>query len=321
MMPHCIVKYPFLFLWFISLLAEADDGAYEWLMKMDRAARTLNYEGTFVYQHGDLLETMRIIHGVNDGTVRERLVSLNGGAREIIRNEREVRCYFPDKNSLVVEYRQADSKNFPAIFPQQLPDLSQNYVIQLGGTGRVANRPAQLVVIKSKDAYRYGYQLWADKATGLLLKADLVDSNGKIIEQFMFTQLNSGVPITAADLKPKSADKDSVWRREEGETSATTDSSWTVSQLPPGFKLSAHLMRNVSARKKPVEHLVFSDGLAAVSVFVEKVENARSPISSSNRIGAIHAYGKIINQHQITVVGEVPATTIDMIGQSIKPLQ
>src|SRR6266849_5658289 len=197
-----IYKCPLLFLWFVSLPASADDGAYEWLMKMDRAARTLNYEGMFVYQHGDRLETMRIFHGVSDGAVRERLVSLNGGAREIIRNEHEVQCYFSDKNSLVVEYRQADGKNFPTIFPQQLSDLNRNYEIQLGGTGRVANRPTQLVVIKAKDTYRYGYQLWADKATGLLLKAELVDSNGKIIEQFMFTQLNSGVPITAADLKP-----------------------------------------------------------------------------------------------------------------------
>src|SRR3954462_3035524 len=154
-------RYSLLFLWLISLTARAEDGAYEWLMKMDRAARTLNYQGTFVYQHGDLLETMRIIHGVNDGTVRERLVSLNGGAREIIRNGREVRCYFSDKNSLVVEYRQPNSKNFPAILPQQLSDLNQNYTIQLGVAGRVADRPAQLVVIKPKDAYRYGYQLWA----------------------------------------------------------------------------------------------------------------------------------------------------------------
>jgi sigma-E factor negative regulatory protein RseB len=320
-MKFYLYKYPFLFLWFISLPASADDGAHEWLMKMDRAARTLNYEGTFVYQHGDLLETMRIIHGVSDGTVRERLVSLNGGAREIIRNEHGVRCYFSDKNSLVVEYRQAEGKNFPTIFPQQLSDLNQNYAIQLGGTGRVANRPTQLVVIKPKDTYRYGYQLWADKATGLLLKGELVNSSGKIIEQFMFTQLNSGISITADDLKPKSADKNSAWRREEGETFATTSPSWTVAQLPPGFKLSAHLTRNVSTGKKPMEHLVFSDGLAAVSVFVEKVENARSSMNSSNRIGAVHAYGKIVNQHQITVVGEVPATTIDMIGQSIKPLQ
>src|SRR5206468_1885843 len=130
----------------------------------------------------------------------------------------------------VVEYRQADSKSFPAILPQQLSDLNQNYTIQLGGTGRVANRPAQQLVIKPKDAYRYGYQLWADKATGLLLKADLVDSNGKIIEQFMFTQLNSGIPITAADLNPKGMEKNPVWRREEGETAVTTNPSWTVSQ-------------------------------------------------------------------------------------------
>ncbi len=314
-------KYSLLFLWFVSLLAEADDGASEWLMKMDRAARGLNYEGTFVYQHGDSLETMRIIHGTNGGTVRERLVSLNGGAREIIRNEREVRCYFPDKNSLIVEYRQSDNSNFPSIFPQQLSSLSQNYFIQLGGTGRVANRPTQSVIIKPKDAYRYGYQLWADRETGLLLKAELADSNGKTIERFIFTQLNSGVPVTAADLKPKSVENQSAWRREEAETLVTSDSSWTVAQLPPGFKLSAHLMRNVSTQKTPVEHLVFSDGLAAVSVFVEKVENAPNTASSSNRIGAVHAYGKIINRHQITVVGEVPATTIDMIGQSIKPLQ
>ncbi|MFQ5546575.1 MAG: sigma-E factor regulatory protein RseB domain-containing protein, partial [Acidiferrobacterales bacterium] len=169
----------FLALLAFSSAAAAGDAAYDWLMRMNQATRMLNYDGTFVYQHGDQLEAMRIIHAVRDGSVRERLVSLNGSAREVIRDDQQVMCYLPDRKSIIVEHRFVGrDKSFPVILPESVTVLKKNYMIQLGAPGRVAGRAAQVVIIRPRDQYRYGYHLWADKETGLLLKADLVDHMG-----------------------------------------------------------------------------------------------------------------------------------------------
>ena len=306
-------------------VARAGTDAYGWLMKIDQAARTRNFDGIFVYQHGDKLETMRIVHRVDNGRVMERLVSLNGVPREIIRTDREVQCFLPDENSVVVEHRKAEANGFPSILPQQLSELKNNYTIELGRSGRVAGRDSQLIVIRPKDGYRYGYELWADKVTGLLLRADLVDMTGKAVEQFMFTQIQPDAPIALADLRPHFANKNSIWHRANDDDEIVSSSpGWAPAQLPAGFKLSTRIMRKMPTRKQPVEHLVYSDGLAAVSIFVERLpartEGAKPAVSAANHVGAVNAFVKVVDNHQITVVGEVPAATVNAIGESVKPL-
>lgn len=308
---------------FASSTAFAGDTAHEWLMKINHAARNLEYEGVFVYQHDAQLEALRIFHKVENKKTKERLVSLNGAPREIIRDEHEVRCYWPDTNSVMVEYRKAGSKGFPTILPERLQDLDEYYVLQLGGIERITGRAAQLVVIKPADMYRYGYHLWADKDTGLLLKADLVDAKGNILEQFMFTQVSIGTKIPAASLAPGMAGKGMVWYRENDDHADTTAApGWTATRLPKGFHLSMHIMRHMPMRQQPVEHLVYTDGLAAVSVFIEKQEKGAKPFMlGPSRMGALHAMTGLVNDYQITAVGEVPAETVALIGGSMVPEQ
>ena len=311
--PACLV---------FSTAALAGDAAHEWLMKINQAARMLDYEGVFVYQHETQLEAMRIIHKVENGMARERLVSLNGAPREIIRDQREVTCYWPDKNSVMVEFRKADNQTFPAILPERLQDLNDYYAIRLGNMERITGRPAQLVIVKPVDQYRYGYHLWADKETGLLLKADLLDTQGKILEQFMFTYINIGTKIPASALAPGVAGKGMVWYREEADLKAIpAKSGWVAAQLPKGFRLSAHISRLTLMRKHPVEHLVYTDGLAAVSVFVEKRgENSKPFMLGPSHMGAVNALGSHVDDYQVTTVGEVPAETIALIGGSVTPV-
>lgn len=306
---------------FICSTASAADPAHDWLMKINRAARTLDYDGVFVYQHESQLEAMRIIHKMENGSARERLVSLNGAPREVIRNQREVICYWPDKNSVMVEFRKADSQTFPAILPERVQDLDEYYSIKLGNSERITGRLAQLVIVKPVDQYRYGYHLWADRETGLLLKADLLDTNGTILEQFMFTQINIGSTIPASVLEPGVAGKGMVWHREEDKKAATTTKpGWTAARLPKGFRLSAHISRQALMRKRPVEHLVYTDGLAAVSVFVEKHGRDSKPFMlGPSRMGAVNALGSRVDEYQIMTVGEVPAETIALIGGSVAP--
>ncbi|MDH3513388.1 MAG: MucB/RseB C-terminal domain-containing protein [Gammaproteobacteria bacterium] len=308
---------------FFCSAALAADAAHDWLMKINQAARTLDYDGVFVYQHESQLEAMRIIHKVENGSHRERLVSLNGAPREVIRNQREVICYWPDKNSVMVELRKANSQNFPAILPERVQDLDEYYSIKLGNTERITGRPAQLVIVKPIDQYRYGYHLWADRETGLLLKADLLDTNGNILEQFMFTQINIGATIPSSALEPGVAGKGMVWHREdEKQVTEAAKPGWAAARLPGGFRLSAHISRQALMRKRPVEHLVYTDGLAAVSVFVEKRgKDSKSFMVGHSRMGAVNALGLRVDDYQIMTVGEVPAETITLIGGSVAPAQ
>lgn len=303
--------------------AIAADSAHEWLMKINYAVRMLDYEGTFVYQHDSQLEAMRIVHKMENKSAKERLVSLNGAAREVIRDANEVRCYWPDKNSVVVEYRKANDKNFPAILPERLQDLDENYTMHLAQTERIAGRMTQRVIVKPKDIYRYGYHLWSDTQTGLLLKANLVDNQGKVLEQFMFTQVNIGGNIPASALAPESSGEGLTWYREEGAAkNSDSKQSWNATRLPKGFKLSMHMTRKAPTHKKPVEHLVYTDGLAVVSVFVEKQEkDAGLTMLGLSSMGAVHAHGIRVQDYQITTVGEVPAETVSLIGSSVTPMR
>lgn len=288
------------------------------LVRMQKAAGSLNYDGIFVYQHGDQLETLRIIHKMTDGVMRERLVSLNGAPREILRTGNEVRCYLPDENAVMIEHRRADSRNFPALLPDSLTVLKKNYHIQIAGSGRVAGRAALAAQIKPRDAYRYGYVLWADKSTGLLLKASLIDESGNVIEQYMFTQISIDRAIPDSDLAPQHPAKGIISHRADDQQPPASTRRWEALKLPPGYTLNAHMRRKLPARRQPVEHLVYSDGLAVVSVFVEPVDDAtQGALSGLTHMGAVHAYGKVVDGHQITVLGETPAMTVDMIGASV----
>lgn len=305
----------------LTFPAQAAEDAYAWLMKINQAARTLNYEGTFVYQSGAQLETMRILHRVKDGAVEERLISLTGTAREVIRTDDEVRCYLPDQKSIVVEHRRANGKSFPAIVPDRLRDLAENYVVELGRSGRVSGRPAQGVLITPRDDFRYGYHLWADRETGLLLKADVLSNKRNVLEQFMFTDIRIGIDIAEAALAPQTPGAGMVWYRNNKDGMApSANSVWHATRLPKGFKLSSSLRRELPTRSGPAEHLVYTDGLATVSVFVEKREPGRNPATEGpSRMGALYVLGKTVDHHHLTVVGEVPAKTVALIGNSIAP--
>ena len=313
------------FLLLLNATARAGDDAHAWLLKMNQASRDLSYSGSFVYQHGDQLESMRILRKVQGGLVRERLVSLNGAAREVIRTDQEVRCYLPDENMVVVEQRRLEARSFPSLLPQSLRNLDKNYIIALGDSERVVDRNVQIVTISPRDSYRYGYRLWADKETGLLLKANLVNDKGLTIEQFMFTSIDLDGKIPDSAFEPRASGKDYAWHREGKDAiqPLSADSAWKVSRLPPGFTLSMHMRRMIPRRKAAVEHMIYSDGLAVVSVFVEKLadKSALNDFTDRVHIGAVHTRARVVNDHRVTVVGEVPAATVDMMGESVVPPQ
>lgn len=304
--------------------AAAQDGA-DWLMKINNAARQLNYTGIFVYVEGPRIATMRVTHRAKGGAMRQRIYSLNGAPREVIRDDNQVWCYAPDKKLGVHEYRQVSKKGFPNLLPHGLEHLVKYYDVYVGEEGRLADRRAQQIMVVPKDEFRYGYDLWADKETGLLLKAVLLDRDKRPIEQYLFTTIEIGGDIAAEMLEPVTAKGDLVWYGDAQPENMSSEGgemprgNWTIDGMPDGFALTRKIKRKSPMRARMVEHYVYSDGLAAVSVFVEDIDgdtNAR--VRGIKKMGAVHAFGREIDGHQVTVVGEVPSQTVDLIGMSVR---
>ncbi len=293
--------------------------ALNWLQKIAAAPRHYNYIGTFVYSSGNDIETSRIIHYVSKDGEQERSEVLDGAPREIIRNNDEMRCYLPESKTIVTEKRWL-RKVFPALLPQPLTNLDENYIVRMGAQERVSDYLCQVIELIPRDDKRYGQKLWVDTTTGLLLKAAVVDQD-RVVEQFVFTELKIGGEIDKKLLKSRYAEKAAEWRTTNLVSSTVQGGTlgWKVKNPPSGFKKIVEMKRNLAGTSRPVAHIALSDGLAAVSVFVEPVSNKVSAPAEGlyhNR-GAINIYSRTVGDNIVTTVGEVPPATVMQIGNSV----
>ena len=297
----------------------AEGDALSWLTRMHVATQTLSYTGTFVYRSGDQSETSRIVHVVGKNGIHERLETLEGHPREIVRDGNEVKCYLPDRLTVKVD-KQTGTKAFPQLLPENLQDISEHYLIDKGKTENVAGYDSQAIVLQPKDKLRYGHKLWADVKTGMLLKSQTIDETGGALEQFAFTQISIGGKIDQEELKPKLLGKARVWHIENSNATQTNlaASGWTIKPDLPGFKKVAELKRTQGGSNE-VGHVIFSDGLAALSVFIEPVANKTSlPPAGLSRQGAISIYSRQLAGHLVTVVGETPAESVKSLAESVE---
>jgi sigma-E factor negative regulatory protein RseB len=290
--------------------------AAEWLQRAANAARTLNYVGTIAYQHGGRVETSRLVHFADAGGEYEKLTNLDGPSREVIRNNDQVRCYYSDAKMVRIEPR-AFHNVFPSLLPQQLDTLAEQYFFRKAEAVRIAGLEAQAYVFEPRDGMRYGHKFWADSATGLLLKARLLNEKGEPVEQFAFNDIQIGVKIDSEVVKPPFPALPSDWQvRESLPADAVLEpTGWVVKDLPPGFSKVAEGYRTLRGKPR-VAHLVFSDGLVAVSVFVEPTPAAPQPVGLSQQ-GGINVYSRPLDEHLVTVVGEAPGATVRQIAYSV----
>jgi sigma-E factor negative regulatory protein RseB len=290
-----------------------------WLEKMQRAAHTVNYEGTFVYGQQNQLSSMRIIHRVTPQGAQERLISMDGTGREVIRDGSKVTCFLPDSNAVVVE-KSRPTKQFPPEFPMKIDDLKDFYSFRLMGNSRVAGHLTQGIKILPKDPYRYGHHLWVEKKTGLLLKTHLLNEQGKPIEQFVFTQVMFHDTVPDEKLITAVNSEGFTWyeAKEENEKKEDEHPDLNVAWLPGGFKEDMERMQKMPTGGMPVKHKVFSDGLSSVSVFFEEgMEHDTSNLVGGSRMGAINAHGRSLGEYHVTVVGEVPHVTVQKICEAV----
>lgn len=271
----------------------------EQLERMSIALRSLSYEGTLVYSHDGRLETLRIVHRIEDGRAHERLESLNGPLRTMTRERGQVTCRLSGDHRISVQPQGlgADLLRSRSI---DITVLSPHYLVHPLGSARVAGRQTEVVGIIPRDSLRYGYRFYLDTESGLPLRSDLMGSEASPIEQLMFTSLTlDPVQLPAGTIAPEQGPERVPVSKELG--------PWRFGPLPPGFEL-VMVDRSPDAAGDLVEHFLLSDGLASVSVYVEN--GAEDGLTGGSRIGAIHAAGGKVAGHQITVVGEAPAGTV-----------
>jgi sigma-E factor negative regulatory protein RseB len=284
-----------------------DFEALAMLQRIADAARQLNYSGTYVYQHGDQVETSRIVHFADSSAEYEKLEILDGPRREIIRNNDEVTCYYLDAKIMRSEKRVA-RRTFPALLPDQLSALTEYYQIRKGEPERIAGFDSQALVLEPRDGMRYGHKFWAEANSGLLLKARMVNERHNVVEQFSFTQLTIGSGIIRDMVKPSFSVSFPEWRvdRYAHNLTSNVESGWAVKNFPNGFRKVMEMRRSKLGNSIPVTHMVFSDGLAAVSVFIEPMANRTRINEGLSHQGAINIYTRTINDQVVTVLGEAP---------------
>lgn len=298
--------------------------AAQWLDRIQQAAQQQNYIGTFVYQRGNFVQSSRITHYAtkSDGEF-EQLESLDGKPRKMLRHNDDLYTFVPERKLCVVEKRQ-NKDSFPALLATSGDQVLSVYDPKMLGSDRVAGIDSQVIELDPKDAYRFAYKLWADAKTGLLLRSQTLDpQNGQVLQQLSFTQVSIGVPVDKAPIAAGMRNT-AGWTvvRPPLQSVDMEAQGWNFAQTVPGFVKIRELRRPMAARDAseppiPVDQAVFSDGLSAVSVFVEPVEhNSRKEGAGSN--GATHVLVKRNGDYWITLLGEVPQATLQQFAAAIE---
>ena len=311
--------------------ATAPHAADEWgdvrglLDRMVRASRSLDYVGTFVYRNGSMIQSMKIIHRADTDGSRERLVALSGAAREVIRDGRRVTCILPDDRIVVITKRRPGRLYPSTVFDPEIAigsDVAEFYSLSIDGVERVADREADVIDVRPKDRYRYGFRLAVDRQTGLLLKSELLDDGRTAVEQIVYTHLELPDSIPDEALEPRISD--TGFRRYEtvvpagaGGGSTARTQEWTIGWLPAGFRMTDESYDPIQPGHNPVDHRVYSDGLASLSIFIERGLDAGDRLEGRTSVGAVNAFSRIVDEFQLSVVGEVPRITVETVAASI----
>ena len=318
----------------VNAYASEEQDSLDWLRVVAIASHQTDYSGVFVYQYGNRVETSRITHVVEPDSEYEKLESLDGPKREIIRHHGQIWCYI-DKKMEQVESLQGRIR-FPTLLPEQLSALSANYLVKEAGIERVADYNAQVILFQPRDNLRYTHKLWVHTDSGLLLKVAVLGDKNQLVEQYAFTQLKVGGDIDRSWVKTVASSTDSKSGISKTERSAAAglpgvsmpleipkggtpvNSGWMVGVLPAGFKKTMEIRRRMRGKHAPVTQLVFSDGLSAISVFIEPSDGDEDDFEGLSSRGAVNLYHKVMDKNLFTVVGEVPPHTVMQVLDSVR---
>lgn len=309
----------------LSVRAESPQ---DWLMRMQDAVEQTSYQGTLLHMTPGNVEQFKVYHRVSAGQRIERLVLMDGAGAEIIRKPDEVICIFPRKRSVVIESRVASLAGGSPL-AARLPAVSEvagkYYDLDFKAEDRIVQRNARIIAITPRDDFRYGYRLWVDLKTAMPLKTQLIgDSPDMPVEEIRFVEIDLDSEVTASSVEPE-IDTSSYKVARHGNPSQdsqpdTTDDvlGWSCGDLPAGFMLSASRLEYMEGAPEPRVHLVYSDGLASVSVFVDALAEDTDVSEGPSAMGASSAYSVVRDDLLVTAVGEVPPRTVRRIARAMR---
>ena len=297
---------------------EATGDPWMVLQKAAQAARELSYQGVFVYQSGTGSRSVQITHMNYGQGEYARIVVLDGTPREVLSQGRDVVIFSPRNEKVVIEKRRGQNM-FPAVLPSNLDAIKTSYDVKFGGLERIGGRDGQMVILSPKDKFRYTYKFWADREYGLLLKSMSTNERNEPMEQFAFNQLTLMNSQKMDWFQPNvSPEKQYVMEESgTGRSEPVSTITWSVDQLPSGYRKVDEITRLVPGKPGPVTQIVYSDGLASVSLFIEPLLKGAAPKVGHSAFGATHFYANVLEGHQVVVVGEVPEATVTQIANTI----
>lgn len=290
----------------------------QWIQAARTAALRVNYTGTIIYQAGGEMSSSRITHMFDGSKSHERIQTLDGKPREYLRkrsgSDDEVQCLIPESKKIIVEKRSVED-SFPSLASASPDEILQRYEAKLGPVERVAGLEAQALALEPRDNLRYAYRLWLDRATGLLLRAQTLDERKEVIEQISFSDVRIGERIDRSALKsPWSTDGWSVVRSEYRQADLAK-LGWIV-PTPDGFRRTKEVVRRMHSAD--AMQVVFADGLATISVFIEPGSAIADPPDAVRIHGPTSAFSRRVSEALVTVVGEVPPGTVRAVAQSVE---
>ena len=298
----------------------AEEDAWLVLQKAALAARELNYQGIFIYQNGNQARSVQITHMNDGGREFTRNMVLDskvqvGQPREVFSQGSDIVIFHPKNDKVIIEKRRGQNL-FPAMLPINLQSLKASYIARIGMLDYVAGRQTQVIELIPKDAYRYSYKIWTDTEYGLLVKMTLLNDKTETLEQIAFQELSM---LNSHDLnwfQPK-IDISKNYVMEEAAMPSRVHTNWIVAELPPGYIKVDHVELLVSGKTTPINQVIFSDGIASVSLFIEPILKGMRPKMGHKVVGSTNICANVIDGYQIVVVGEVPLATVQQIAKAV----
>jgi len=296
----------------------ADDAwtPQDWIDRMGSAVQVTNYAGTVVRVREGSVDTFKVVHTVRDGVVREKVVIQDGNGLEIIRNGNEVHCILPDRESVLVEEWNNQSTLFSTL-PSSDIRFGNEYDVLLKDFDRVAGRKAAKLAILPHDHYRYGYRIWLDTETGFPLQTQLIGDDNGALEHVKFAEISIEQDIRSSALDSSYSIEDWKWYTEPRPTmQREVESEWVAADVPAGFRVLSTQQKILPDADDPITHIVYSDGLASVSVFIAAMSDGKT--SGRSSVGASNSYSTVIDGYRVTAVGQVPPITVEQIAKSMR---
>jgi len=292
--------------------------ALGWLQRAADAARNASYAGTFVHSNGERTSTIRVTHMSVNGDEHERIESLDGPALEVVRRNDEMFCYYPDARTVRLD-RRVNARFFPSLFRASPEVIEHSYDVRLGTLEHVLGYNCRWLRLEPHDSLRYAQRLCSEVDSGLVVRAKTIGPGGQVIEQYTFTDLKIGSNAVHGDVKSifEARVKQWITDAQPREEAKGVDTGWAAPGVPPGFQKVAELRRLLPGRPNPVSQLIFSDGLASVSVFVEPNGSPPRTESITNQDGTTTFVSIPKGDELVTVLGEVPLETAEQVGKSV----